>query len=123
MRARSEQVTPPRPTVLRGLLLACVLAILAPTAAQATLLPAGFFDAPVDLAKGAVKVEADRLDYDSPHSSITAAGNVHFVDGGYSISADQLTYEQKTGSLTATGHVVMHSPNGEVYQMTRQASR
>ena len=40
---------------------------------------------------------------------------MHFVDGGYSISADQLTYEQKTGSLIATGHVVMHSPNGEVY--------
>src|SRR5665213_4298343 len=93
MRARSDQVTPPRPTALRGLLLACVFAVLAPTAAQATLLPAGFFDAPVDLAKGAVGVEADRLDYDRPHSSITAAGNVHFTDGGYSISADQLTYE------------------------------
>lgn len=103
-----------RALALGAFALCCLLAF-APTAAQATLLPAGFFDAPVDLAKGAVKVEADRLDYDSRHGTITAVGNVHFSDGGYSIAADSLTYEQKTGTLTATGHVVMHSPNGEVY--------
>ena len=103
-------------------ILACVLAgflvlSVGLLPAEASLLPAGFFDMVATPGQGAAAVEADRLSYDGQHDVISAEGGVILSYQNFVIRADRLDFNQQTGALHATGNVSITDPQGDVFQM------
>lgn len=103
-------------------ILACVLAgflvlSVGLLPAEASLLPAGFFDMVAKPGQGAAAVEADRLSYDGQHDVISAEGGVILSYQNFVIRADRLDFNQQTGALHATGNVSITDPQGDVFQM------
>ena len=103
--------------LLAGAVVGFFMSILTTGAAQAQLLPAGFFDAPVQTSQGPAAVEADRMSYNSEKGLIVAEGAAVISYQGYVIRADRLEYDQTTGDLNAIGHVVMHDRLNNAYEM------
>lgn len=91
---------------------------VAPTAVNAQLLPAGFFEQ-VPPMGGKAQVEADMLSYDAGTSTISAEGDVVLHYEGYDLTADKVTFNQKTGEVFAEGNVGMRDPSGNVYTAER----
>ncbi|HEX4298992.1 MAG TPA: LPS assembly protein LptD, partial [Devosia sp.] len=102
--------------LIRGLAgFAIALALAGP--AEASLLPAGFFDMDVKPGQGSAAVEADRMTDDAKAHLIIAEGNATVSYGGSVIKADRIEYDQNTGGVHAIGHVVLRDHAGDIYQM------
>ena len=104
-------------SLLAGVVAGFLIAILATGAAQAQLLPVGFFDMPLQSSLGPAAVEADRMSYNAEKGLIVAEGAAVISYQGYVIRADRLEYDQTTGELNAIGHVVMHDRLNNAYEM------
>jgi LPS-assembly protein len=108
----------------KGVLLAsaCMLAMISagatvPAGAQG-LLPADFFNAPIDPA-APTAVEAEELIFDSVHNQITARGDVVLRVSGYVLSGDRLVYRRADGEMELIGNVVVTDPSGNTSHSDR----
>lgn len=90
------------------LLLALVLAALAPLPALAQL-PAA---APA-ASNQPVYYQADTVEYDRDRGVVTLTGKVEFWQGDRVLMADKVTYNRNTGVAAAIGNVVMLEPDGQ----------
>jgi LPS-assembly protein len=91
----------------------CVLAMPMPTPLAQGLIPADFFNAPID-PSAPTDVEADQLVFDSVSNTITASGDVVLGLSGYVLSGQNLIYNRNTGDLVFTGAVTVRDPSGNV---------
>ncbi|MDB5535558.1 MAG: LPS-assembly protein LptD [Devosia sp.] len=83
--------------------------------AMAQLVPADFFNAPVD-PKAPTSVEADDLQVDAPTSIITATGDVVLGYGGYVIKGQKLVFNRSTQDAHFIGAVTITDPSGNVLE-------
>ncbi|MDF2797737.1 MAG: LPS-assembly protein LptD [Devosia sp.] len=108
-------LVPPLRRVGAGLLLALALST---GAAQAQgLVPAQFFNAPVD-PQAAAAVEADNLQFDSRSGVITASGDVVLNYSGYTVTGQSLVFNRTSNDVQFTGPVSVRDPSGNVAQTT-----
>lgn len=100
-----------------SLRLACASATLcvlvAPGAFAQGLVPADFFNAPVD-PNGSTAVESVKLSFDAPTDIVTASGDVVLKYDGYTLSGDNLVYNRRTKDLRMTGNVSVRDPSGNI---------
>ena len=89
--------------------------MVAPVAAQG-LVPADFFNAPVDPSDPS-EVEAGQLVFASRSNTITASGDVVLGRGGYVLKGQNLIYNRSTGDLVMTGNVIVQDPSGNIAAM------
>ncbi|ODT74644.1 MAG: hypothetical protein ABS76_36555 [Pelagibacterium sp. SCN 64-44] len=94
--------------VLAGLVSAGTL----PSQAQ-SLVPANFFNAPID-PRAPAAVEAEELVFDSVNNIITARGDVVLRIGGYVIVGDRLVYRRASSQMEVVGNVAVTDPAGNV---------
>lgn len=85
----------------------------APQAYAQGLVPADFFNAPIDNAAPA-EVEANSLTFDSVNNVITASGDVVLRQSGYTLSGQSLTYNRATQDLKFVGAVSVLDPSGNL---------
>lgn len=83
-----------------------------PSAAQG-LVPADFFNAPVDPA-APTAVEAEELVFDSVNNVIEANGDVVVRASGYVLTGAHLVYRRGNGELDFVGDVTITDPSGNV---------
>ncbi|MDB5531276.1 MAG: LPS-assembly protein LptD [Devosia sp.] len=83
--------------------------------AMAQLVPADFFNAPID-PSAPTSVEADDLQVDAPTSIITATGDVVLGYGGYIIKGQKLVYNRTTRDAHFIGAVTITDPSGNVLE-------
>lgn len=86
---------------------------VAPAFAQ--LVPADFFNAPID-PTAPTDVEADRLVFDAASNTISASGDVVLGLDGYVLTGQNLVYDRTNGTLVFTGAVSIQDPSGNVAQ-------
>ncbi|HTN59926.1 MAG TPA: LPS assembly protein LptD, partial [Devosia sp.] len=79
------------------------------------LVPADFFNAPVD-SNAPTTVEADAMQVDAPTSIITATGDVVLGYGGYTIKGQKLVFNRATNDAHFIGAVSIIDPSGNVLQ-------
>ncbi|WP_316360427.1 LPS-assembly protein LptD [Devosia sp.] len=100
--------------------LACASALLAlalSTGAFAQgLVPADFFNAPID-ASAPAAVEANTLTFDSSTNIITATGDVVLSQGGYTMTGQSLVYDRNSRALRFVGQVTVRDPSGNLSEM------
>ncbi len=100
--------------------LACASALLAlalSTSAFAQgLVPASFFNAPID-ASAPAAVEANTLTFDSSSNVITASGDVVLSQGGYTMTGQSLVYDRNSKALKFVGRVTVRDPAGNLAEM------
>ena len=77
------------------------------------LLPADFFNAPID-PSAPTGVEADNLAFDGNTNIITASGNVVVTRGGYTLSGQNLVYNRLTSDAHFVGAVTIRDPSNNV---------
>lgn len=88
------------------------LALPATSVAQ-DLVPADFFNAPID-PNGTAGVEANVLTFDSSTGVIEASGDVVLNFEGYTVQGSTLTFNRKTGEVRMTGRTRLTDPSGNV---------
>lgn len=104
---RLARVAPPW-----ALLLALLLAGLAPARAQGLLGAAAPAAAPGGRDQP-VYYQADSVDYDRDRGVVTLTGKVEFWQGDRVLMADKVTYNRATGVAAAIGNVVLLEPDGQ----------
>ena len=92
------------------------LAGIVPAQAQ-SLLPASFFNAPID-PSAPTAVEAEELVFDSVRNIITARGDVVVRVSGYTIAGNELVYRRASGEMNVVGNVRVTDPSGNVSEST-----
>jgi LPS-assembly protein len=80
------------------------------------LVPADFFNAPIDAAAPAA-VEANTLTFDSSTNVITASGDVVLSQGGYTMTGQSLVYDRNSKALKFVGQVTVRDPSGNLAEM------
>jgi LPS-assembly protein len=83
--------------------------------AMAQLVPADFFNTPVD-PKAPTTVEANDLQVDAPTSVITATGDVVLGYGGYVVKGQKLVFNRSTNDARFIGDVTITDPSGNVLE-------
>jgi LPS-assembly protein len=106
-----------RTGLMRALMLGAALSCAVLPAAAQGLVPADFFNAPVDPA-APTGVEANTLSFDSVRNLITASGQVVLTSSGYTVKGDALTYDRNTNAVKMTGDVTVIDPSGNVMETT-----
>ncbi|KKB07555.1 hypothetical protein VE26_12545 [Devosia chinhatensis] len=84
------------------------------------LVPADFFNAPID-PSAPTAVEAEELVFDSVANIITARGDVVVRISGYTIAGNELVYRRTSGEMEVLGDVRVTDPAGNVSQSARLA--
>jgi LPS-assembly protein len=92
------------------------LVLASGTAAQG-LVPASFFNAPIDPA-APTGVEAATLTFEAATGIIIANGDVVLTQGGYTVTGDSLVYNRKTNEVRFTGAVTIRDPSGNIAETT-----
>ena len=102
----------------RRLAVASALLVLAlnTSAFAQGLVPADFFNAPIDAAAPAA-VEASTLTFDSSTNIITANGDVVLSQGGYTMTGQSLIYDRNSKALKFVGQVTVRDPSGNLAEM------
>jgi LPS-assembly protein len=67
----------------------------------------------LDLGEGPVLLIADRVEYDTETSVVTASGNVEVTRGERRLLADLLRYDQEADLMEAEGNVALLDPSGD----------
>ena len=80
------------------------------------LVPASFFNAPID-ASAPAAVEANTLTFDSAANIITASGDVVLNQGGYTMTGQSLVYDRNSRALKFVGQVTVRDPSGNLAEM------
>jgi LPS-assembly protein len=80
------------------------------------LVPADFFNAPID-ASAPAAVEAGTLTFDSGTNIITASGDVVLSQGGYTMTGQNLVYDRNSKALRFVGSVTVRDPSGNLAEM------
>ncbi len=97
------------PAIAAGMLL-----VAAPAMAQG-ILPADFFNAPLDQNAPAA-VEANQLTFNANTNVITAMGDVVVSQGGYTASGQDLVYDRSSGRVRFIGGVTVRDPSGNLLE-------
>jgi LPS-assembly protein len=97
------------PAIAAGMLL-----MAAPALAQG-ILPADFFNAPLDQSAPAA-VEANQLTFNSDSNVITATGDVVVSQGGYTATGQDLVYDRSSGEVRFIGKVTVRDPSGNLLE-------
>jgi len=95
-----------------GLLVACALT---PAAMAQGLVPADFFNAPIDPA-APTGVEANNLTLEAATGMINATGDVVVTLGGYKVSGQTLVYNRNNRDAHFVGAVTVRDPSGNVLE-------
>lgn len=103
-------------TVLRWLASIAAALLLAVPAAQAQLLPQGFFNNEPQIGNKDVGVTSDQLTYDANTHQVLADGNVQVNYNGYVITGDHLVFDQRAHTAHFVGNVVVNAPDKTVYR-------
>ncbi|HTO29466.1 MAG TPA: LptA/OstA family protein, partial [Devosia sp.] len=113
MKAKARRGKSPRRLACASALLA--LALSTSVFAQG-LVPASFFNAPID-ASAPAAVEANSLTFDSTTNIITANGDVVLSQGGYTMTGQSLIYNRNSRALKFVGEVTVRDPSGNLAEM------
>ncbi|WP_224701971.1 LPS-assembly protein LptD [Devosia aquimaris] len=84
-----------------------------PAAHAQGLIPADFFNAPIDPASPA-EIEADTLSFDNATNTITASGDVVLRRSGYTLTGQSLVYNRTTSDARFVGSVTIKDPSGNL---------
>ena len=101
-------------TALRLASASAVVGILAVSGVAAQgLIPADFFNAPIDPSSPS-EIAANTLTFEPASDVILANGDVVLQRGGYTLSGQDLTYQRSTGELRFIGAVTIRDPSGNL---------
>ena len=89
-----------------------VMLAISGVAAQG-LIPADFFNAPIDPSAPS-EIEANTLSFDPAADTIRANGDVVLRRGGYTLTGQDLVYQRASGELNFTGAVTIQDPSGNL---------
>jgi LPS-assembly protein len=98
-----------------GIASALAVCLLAGGAMAQGLIPADFFNTPIDPA-APTAVEADALTFDATTNTITAAGDVVVGKGGYTATGQNLVFNRQTNDVHFVGAVVLRDPSGNLIE-------
>lgn len=100
----------------RALLASVALCLVSagPALAQ-NLIPANFFNAPVN-PNGAAAVEASTLTFDARTNVIRASGDVVLAHEGYVVRGETLEFDRRSNQVRMTGRVRVTDPFGNVME-------
>ncbi|MCS6759837.1 MAG: LPS assembly protein LptD, partial [Candidatus Devosia euplotis] len=96
---------------------AAVLVLAVGGVAAQGLIPADFFNAPID-PKAPSEIAANTLTFEQATNIILANGDVVLKRGGYTLSGQDLVYNRNTGELHFTGAVMIRDPSDNVTETT-----
>src|SRR5690606_12501232 len=100
---------------LLGSAIAVGLLLMAAPAQAQGILPADFFNAPLDQNAPAA-VEANQLTFDANSNVITAVGDVVVSQGGYTATGQNLVYDRSSGKVRSIGAVTVRDPSGNLLE-------